>query len=125
VPLNTKATESVGEQADALVELVLLSRTKYFIGTRYSTYSMLIAAMRPQQEHWMVYPAVHEGCVKASSPYNSLSHFDKKFLTGGTFSIWGALGAADCVNQVTRPLSCLSVRLSVCLYVGLSVCLFV
>lgn len=99
-PLNTTESQTIGGESDALIELVLLSRTKYFIGTRYSTYSMLIAAMRPEQKHWMVYPAVHDGCVQASSPYNSLSHFDRAFLTGNTFSIHGQLGVASCINQV-------------------------
>lgn len=65
----------------AWLDLIMVSRARYFIGTRSSTFSMLAAGMNTPDDssswdHWMVYPGVYDGCIRASSAYNSFSHFE-------------------------------------------------
>ena len=82
---------------NALVELTVLSRAKHFIGTRYSTFSMLAAAMRENSHHHMVYPGFYPQCIQASSPYNSLAQFEKPF-SFATFSMF-VWSDTSCINQ--------------------------
>ena len=75
----------------AMLDLLMLSRTRYFIGTRTSTFSYLAAGMHPSAtgHHWMVHPGVFERCVRASSPYSSLAQSERRFITTPSFSILG------------------------------------
>ena len=57
----------------ALLDLFMLARTKHFVGTRFSTFSFLVAGMHASSTHYMVYPGVYERCVRATSPYSSLN----------------------------------------------------
>mmetsp|Transcript_23021 Transcript_23021/g.40734 ORF Transcript_23021/g.40734 Transcript_23021/m.40734 type:complete len:521 (+) Transcript_23021:133-1695(+) len=91
--------ENTKMRNEALIDLLVVSRAKYVIGTRYSTFSALAAGMNQNDIHYMAYPGLYDQCVEATSPVNSLSDFDARFNSGISFSIHGKLSGLRCVNQ--------------------------
>ena len=89
------------QQEEALLDLLILAQTRYFIGTRSSTFSFWAAGMQHTAtgHHWMVYPGVYDGCVRASSSYSSLSQFESRFLSMRHFSVLGEVGKVSCFDQ--------------------------
>lgn len=87
------------QRQEALVDLFIVARSRFFIGTRESTFSVLAAGMSEQDFHYMVYPGLYDHCIEATSPLNSMSEFDGRFHFYPDFSIHGRLAGLKCVDQ--------------------------
>lgn len=89
---------------DAYVDLIMLSRTRYLVGTAMSTYSMLAAGLHEHRRHFMVYPTLLERCVVTSSPL--ASHSTLEWTPSGHSVGWSVLQ-----TKAGGPIPCLGTEL--------------
>jgi hypothetical protein len=101
---NVRGGEKIGDKKQthsALLDLLIISRARHLIGTRFSTFSMLAASMQRRDEHYMVHAHLPQ-CVRATSPYHSLFEHHGTMATTGTFSLTlGELSSTSCFNEAS------------------------
>ena len=98
--LGGASSLALAQRDEAMLDWLILARSKQFVGTRGSTFTMAVAMMRREGDHSIVQPGWNsQVCIRVTSPFSSLLSLPIGQHIVGSTAGWLDASSVSCVRS--------------------------